>query len=65
MLFSGEAANIPQLAKTVGLFEAYVTRIVSLFNLAPSIIEDILNGNIPDGLSLAQLTDGLADSWQE
>ena len=65
MLFSGEAANIPQLAKTVGLSEAYVTRIVSLFNLAPSIVEDILNGNIPDGLSLAQLTEGLPDSWQE
>ena len=65
MLFSGEVANIPQLAKTVRLSEAYVTRIVSLFNLAPSIVEDILNGNIPDGLSLAQLTEGLPDSWQE
>ena len=65
MLSSGEVANIPQLAKTVGLSEAYVTRIVSLFNLAPSIVEDILNGNIPDGLSLVQLTEGLPDSWQE
>ena len=65
MLFSGKVASISQLAEKLGLSEAYVTRIVSLFNLAPSIVEDILNGNIPDGLSLAQLTEGLPDSWQE
>ena len=65
MLFSGEVANIPQLAKTLGFSEAYVTRIVSLFNLAPSIVDDILNGNIPDELSLIPLTEGLPDSWQE
>ena len=65
MLFSGEIANISHLAKQVGLSEAYVARIVSLFNLAPSIVEDIMNGQIPEGLSLKQLLDGMPDDWRE
>lgn len=65
MLFSGKVASISQLAEKLGLSEAYVTRIVSLFNLAPSIVEDILNGCIPSGFSVTQLTENLPDSWQE
>lgn len=64
LLFSGEVANISQLAKQVGLSAAYVTRIVSVFNLAPSIVEDIVKGEIPDGCSIKQLQD-LPDDWQQ
>ena len=65
MLFSGKVASISQLAEKLGLSEAYVTRIVSLFNLAQSVVEDILNGCIPSGFSVTQLTENLPDSWQE
>ena len=64
MLFSGKVTSISRLAKEVGLSEPYVARIVSLFNLAPCIVEDIVNGRIPDGLSLAQMQN-LPDDWQE
>ena len=45
-------------------FRTYVARIVSLSNLTPCIVEDIVNGRIPDGLSLAQMQN-LPDDWQE
>ena len=55
LLFSGKVLCISQIAKQVGLSNAYVTRIISLFNLAPCIVEDIVNGQIPDGFSIAQM----------
>ena len=64
MLFSGEVSSVSQLARRVGFSASYVTKIISLFNLAPSIVEDIVNGRIPDGLSIKQMTDP-PDDWQE
>ena len=64
MLFSGKVNSVSRLAKEVGFSEPYVTRIVSLFNLAPCIVEDIVNGHIPDGLSITRMQN-LPDDWQE
>ena len=54
MLFAGEVQSIQDLAKKVGFSCGFVTRTLSLFNLAPSIVEDIINGRIPNGLSLVK-----------
>jgi hypothetical protein len=40
-------------------------RILSLTNLTPEIVESILQGREPDGLSLQKLTQGFPDDWQE
>lgn len=64
MLFSGEISSVSQLARRVGFSASYVTKTISLFNLAPSIVEDIVNGHIPDGLSI-KLMINPPDDWQE
>ena len=40
-------------------------RILSLVNLAPDIVEAIVYGRKPDGLSLAQIFEGLQDEWEK
>jgi len=38
-------------------------RILSLVNLAPDIVEAIVYGREPDGLSLARFFEGFPDDW--
>lgn len=54
-LESGEYASLEDLAKDVGCDRTYVGRMLRLTSLAPDIIEAILRGNEPDGLSLEKL----------
>ena len=54
-LINGEAKNITDLAAKLGLKPPYVTRVLGLNNLAPDIVEAIVNGAEPDGLSIAQI----------
>ncbi|MBR2427597.1 MAG: hypothetical protein IKB16_12745 [Lentisphaeria bacterium] len=55
MLINGEAKNITDLAAKLDLKPPYVTRVLGLNNLAPDIVEAIVNGAEPDGLSIAQI----------
>ena len=57
MLINGETQNVTDLSKQLGLKTGYVTRILSLNSLAPDIVEAILAGIEPDGLSIAKLTE--------
>ena len=44
----------------------YVTRVLGLNNLAPDIVEAILAGIEPDGLSIAKLTEQpIPEDWNE
>ena len=65
MLETGEVAGITDLADRLGLDRCYVRRILQLASLAPDIVEAILDGQEPSGLSLDQLTKNLPESWQE
>ena len=66
MLINGEAKNVTDLAKRLGLKNGYVTRILSLNSLAPDIVEAILAGTEPDGLSIAKLTEQpIPEDWNE
>jgi len=57
--------SISALASTVGQDSSYVMRILRLTYLAPDIIEAIMRGNEPSGLSLERLTKTLSMGWEE
>ena len=42
-----------------------MTRILKLTTLAPEIVEAIINGKEPDGLSLAKLIRSFPEAWSE
>ena len=54
------------VAKKLGHRPSYVTRIFPLNNLAPAIMESILAGIEPDGLSIAKLTEQpIPEDWNK
>ena len=64
-LDSSEAGSVDELAKRLHLDPTYVARILRLTALAPDIVEAILAGNEPGGLSLRRLSTGLPLNWTE
>ena len=48
-----------------GLKPPYVTWVLGLNNLAPDIVEAIINGAEPDGLSIAQIMKNIPEDWNE
>ena len=65
MLDAGQAGSIAELAQTYDVDRSYVSRILRLTSLAPDIVEAILRGDEPDGISLEKLRKNLPVSWQE
>jgi hypothetical protein len=65
ILENGQVKSISELARNLGVDGSYVTRILKLTTLAPNIIETIINGEEPDGLSLARLTRPFPEEWSE
>ena len=61
---SGEVHSISDLARTLDVDNSYVVRILKLTTLAPDIIEAILHGEEPSGLSLAQLIRTFPMDWE-
>lgn len=64
-LESGEFAGLEDLAKANGVDRTYVGRILRLTSLAPAIVERILSGDEPEGISLRRLQKGLPFVWTE
>jgi hypothetical protein len=64
LLESGRYASIRELALDVGVDNSYMARVLRLTLLAPDIIESILNGTEPDGLSLDKLYRAPTE-WEE
>jgi len=64
LLESGRYATIRELAADLGLDNSYVARILRLSLLAPDIVDAIVQGDEPDGLSLAKLV-SLPTTWHE
>ena len=65
MLGSGEVDSITELADRLDVDRSYHARILRLTLLAPDIIEAILAGREPSGLSLTRLTQTLPMLWDE
>ena len=65
VLESGQVSSISDLAMNLDVDNSYVARILKLATLAPDIVEAILNGEEPPGLSLAKLTKTFPTDWDE
>jgi len=55
LLESGRYTTIGELARDVGVDNSYLARMLRLTLLSPDIIQAILDGTEPDGLSLEKL----------
>jgi hypothetical protein len=64
LLESGRYTSIDALAARMGVNSSYVGRHLNLTLLAPDIVETILMGQEPDGLSLEKLH-RLPVAWEE
>jgi hypothetical protein len=65
ILEAGQVKSISELARNLEVDSSYVTRILKLTTLAPDIVEAIINGEEPDGLSLAKLIQSFPEEWSE
>ncbi len=54
-LVSGEAADLDALARREGVGRTYLARVLRLACLAPDIVEAILGGREPEGLTVNAL----------
>ena len=64
-LESGEYPSLEELAQAVGVDRTYVGRMLRLTSLAPDIVEAVLRGDEPDGISLEKLRKNLPVRWDE
>ena len=62
---SGQYASLEDLAKSLKLDRSYVGRVMQLTLLAPDIVEAIVQGKEPAGISFRQLRNGVPLCWQE
>jgi len=64
-LESGDVANVSELARREGQERAFLFRALSLVNLAPEIIEAILDEKEPSTVTLSRLRKGFPNDWDE
>jgi len=65
MIETGQAESNSDLARKLNLDQSYIARTTRLASLAPDIVEAILTGQEPDGLSLRALRRDVPLSWEE
>jgi len=64
-LEGGQAKSLEALAKREGVDRSYIRRLLRLATLAPDIVESILAGTEPGGLSLRTLSKDIPLMWDE
>ena len=65
MLVSGEVPSVHALARSAGLNERYVSRILRCAFLAPDLVKRITDGQQPRHLTLEDLLGGLQANWAQ
>ena len=65
MLESGEANSISALATRFHVDHSYVARTLRLASLAPDIVEAVVRGDEPEGLTLGRLMRPWPARWDE
>jgi len=65
LLAKGAFGTMNDLADRLELDHAYVRRLMNLTLLAPDLVEAILRGDEPSGLSLATLVETIPMVWEE
>jgi hypothetical protein len=63
MLESGEFVTIAELAEREGIAPSYMTRLMRLSLLAPSIVEAIVEGQQPPDTKLADFLEPFPLEW--
>lgn len=63
LLDEGRYGSISEMAAAEKIERGYLGSLLRLTLLAPDIVEAILDGWIPDGLTLAPLLDPIAADW--
>lgn len=64
MLESGEFTTMAELAEHEGIAPSYMTRVLRLTLLAPSIVEGILDEQLEQGVTLVHLLEPFSLEWQ-
>jgi hypothetical protein len=64
MLESGRFATINELAAAEKINSSYVSRVLRLTLLAPDIVEAILDGRQPEGMTLPGLMEPFPVEWE-
>jgi hypothetical protein len=65
MLEEGRYASISEMAKAEGVERGYVGSLLRLTLLPPAMVEAILDGRQPEGVTLPGLLDGMPVAWGE
>ena len=65
MLDSGDFATIADLAEREGIAAPYLTRTMRLAQLAPDLVEVILDGRQPRDLTLEALRGPIPEDWSK
>ena len=65
MLEDGRYASISEMAKAEGVERGYVGSLLRLTLLAPDLVEEILEGRQPEGVTLPALLEGVPVGWGE
>jgi hypothetical protein len=65
LIDGGRYSSVTELARALDVDRSYVGRIIRLTLLAPDVVEAILRGVEPSGLSLERLTKRLPMLWSE
>ena len=65
MIDNGRFGSVTELAEALRVDRSYVRRIMRLALLAPDIVDAILSGKEPSGLSLERLTKEMPTAWDE
>ena len=63
MLEAGAFATINELAAAEKINPSYVSRVLRLTLLAPKMVEAILDGRQPEGVTLPGLLEGVPVEW--
>ena len=63
MLETGRFATITELAAAEKINASYVARILRLTLLPPEVVEAILDGRQPEGMTLPGLVEGVEGEW--
>ena len=64
MMEAGRFATIDELAAAEKINSSYVSRLLRLTLLAPDIVEAILDGRQPEGITLPRLMDPFPVEWE-
>lgn len=65
MLETGKYSTVREIANAERINESYVSRVLRLTLLSPTIVEAILGGGQPDGLKLEDVLRPIPVAWDE